>query len=138
MARSQPHGQLTGASAGSLVLSEAVGDKRRDGVQSIRRLGSRRGDGNRHSRAGAERQNTHDRGSADGLSAAAYGDRRVEPIDTLHEFRGRACVEPLAIDDFEGAHEDRPPAALKSGQSPGSSRVRIVAAHLPPRNLLAT
>src|ERR1700730_10819425 len=90
------------------VLAEAVGDERRDCLHCLCRLGASRGNGDGHSRPGAQSQNAHDRGPADGFPATAECDRDIEPIDTLHEFRRRARVEPLAIDDFKGAYKGIP------------------------------
>jgi Glucose-6-phosphate dehydrogenase, C-terminal domain len=119
------------------VLAEAVGDERRDRLHDFYRLGTRRSHGDGHSRPGAKGQNAHDRGPADGFPAAADRDDGIEPIDTLHEFRGRARVEPLAIDDFKGAHENIP-RRFEIRAIARLDRVRIVRDHLAPKNLLAT
>ena len=85
-----------------------------------------------------KRQNAHDRGPADGFPATAECDSGIEPIDTLHEFRRRARVEPLAIDDFKGADKGIPGRFEIRTIIAGLKWDGMVLDHLPLNTRLAT
>ncbi len=120
------------------VLAEAGGYERRDCLHCLCRLGAGRGNGDGHSRPGAQGQNAHNRGPADGFPATADRDSDIEPIDTLHEFRRRARVEPLAIGDFKGAYKGIPGRLEIRTSIPGVERDGIVLDHFPLNTRLAT
>jgi hypothetical protein len=121
---------------GLLILAEAIGDERVDGVErGLRvRAGGRHRD--RRALAGAERQNAHDRGSAHRLAAARHRDVGLEPLDALHEFRRRPGVQTLAVDDGHLPHQ-RPLGRSGIGRAVAIVHGRVVR-HFALRNLLAT
>ena len=89
----------------SFVLAEAIGDEGGDGVHRFLRLRAGGRDRDRAADAGAERQDAHDRLAADGFAATRHSDLGVELFGAVNEFRRRACVQALAIDDRQFARD---------------------------------
>src|SRR6202789_348776 len=116
------------------IFAEASGDQGGQGIERLPSLCSPRGDADCRAQPRPEGQDAHDRVAAYRFAAAGDLDLRVETLDALDEFRGRARVQALAVDD---AHLSN----LRSGEF-RRRRTRLpfpdFVAHLPERTLLAT
>src|SRR5215207_5121597 len=88
-----------------LVFAEPPGQQPLDSVETSRGVVPQGCHGDAGPLGGAEGEEGHDRASADGLAAAGDGHVGIEALDRLHEFRGSAGVEALAVDDRKLADE---------------------------------
>src|SRR5206468_9253595 len=120
------------ADASRTFFVELVGDQRGDGIDGGLRFGADRGDHDRGSRSCREHHQPHDRGAADGLTAARHPDLGVELFDHLHELGRGPRVQAALVDDLKfprnGARRDARPEFLFG---------RVVVAHLPASTRLA-
>src|SRR6266540_2616636 len=120
------------ASASHAFFVELVGDQRRNRVDGGLRLGADRGNHDRGSRSCRQHHQTHDRGAADGFTAARHPDLGIEAFDHLDEFGRGARVQATLVDDLKfprnGARRHAWPEFLSG---------RGLVAHLPASTRLA-
>ena len=89
-----------------MQLTEAVLDERDQRLQCLGSLWPLGGHVQRRAGAGRQHHQAHDRGAADRVAVARYGNNRVIAFGALHEFRRGAGVQTFAVtngDDRLGA-----------------------------------
>src|SRR6478735_1785189 len=120
------------ANASHAFFVELVGDQGGDGIDRGLRFGADRGDRHRGSRSRRQHHQAHDRGAADGLTAARHPDLGVELFDHLDKFGRGPRMQAALVDDLkfprDGARGHGRPEFLFG---------RVVVAHLPASTRLA-
>src|SRR6516225_2230650 len=88
-----------------IAFAEPSLDQRLEGLKHRGAVLAGRGDGDRGAGPRGQHHQPHNRGAADGFTAAADPHLGVEFFHGLDEFRRSPRVQPLLVDDLHDAHE---------------------------------